>query len=354
MECKCSVLTLCKENYPNRITRFLLARLYVDSLLDKRNRQKVMVTLNKLSEGSRKLDEAYDEAVIRIDGQLEEDRLLAKRALCWISFAQRPLTTTELRHALATDPGDRALNNDKLYEVEYIVSVCAGLVTVDEGSNIIRLVHYTTQEYFERVRLCWNPSAQEVIAETCLTYLSFDIFRSSSCANDEAFEQRLAENDFFDYSARYWSEHIRPVQHYTTNLALAFLLCNDLVQCTSQCALIPDYRYRGYSQEFPGQTSGLHLTARYGLLHLTGKLLEDSNFGFDVDSRDSYGQTPLWPAAGNGHEGVVKLLLEAKADVEAHVLYRETALGPAAGNGHEGVVKLLLEAKADVEAHVLY
>jgi hypothetical protein len=31
-----------------------------------------------------------------------------------------------------------------------MVSVCAGLVTIDEESNIIRLVHHTTQEYFER------------------------------------------------------------------------------------------------------------------------------------------------------------------------------------------------------------
>jgi hypothetical protein len=89
MACKCFILTLCRENYhPNTITRFLLARLYVDSLLDKRNRQKVMLMLEKLSKGSRELDEAYSEAVKRIDGQLDEDRLLARRALCWISYAQ--------------------------------------------------------------------------------------------------------------------------------------------------------------------------------------------------------------------------------------------------------------------------
>ena len=52
--------------------------------------------------------------------------------------------TKELYHALAIEPGDKALNTDNVDEVEDIISVCAGLVTVDEESNIIRLVHYTT------------------------------------------------------------------------------------------------------------------------------------------------------------------------------------------------------------------
>jgi hypothetical protein len=50
--------------------------------------------------------------------------------------------------------------------------VCAGLVAVDKESSIIRLVHYTTQEYFERVRIEWNPGAQEEIAVTCLQCLT--------------------------------------------------------------------------------------------------------------------------------------------------------------------------------------
>lgn len=221
-----------------RIIRFLLARLHVDPLLDKRNKQKVLSTLNKLSKGSATLNEAYSEALERIDGQLAQDRLLARRALSWISYAQKLLTTTELCHALAIEPGDKALNVDNIYDVEDVVSVCAGLVTVDEESNIIRLVHYTTQEYFERVRLEWNPGAQEEIAVACLTYLSFNTFRSGSDevgsesfeawierrqASDKAFEQRLTENPFFDYLARYWSEHVRIVESVVFDLRASHL-----------------------------------------------------------------------------------------------------------------------------------
>src|SRR5579871_2126325 len=120
-----------------------------------------MSTLERLSKGSAALEDAYGEAIKRIDGQLDGDRLLARRALSWITCTQRALTTTELCCALAIEPGDTALNNDNVYEVDDVVSVCAGLVTVDSESNIIRLVHYTTQEYFERIHLDWHPGAQE-------------------------------------------------------------------------------------------------------------------------------------------------------------------------------------------------
>jgi ankyrin repeat protein len=62
----------------------------------------------------------------------------------------------------------------------------------------------------------------------------------------------------------------------------------------------------------------------------------------DVESKDSgFGITPLSRAAAEGHEGAVKLLLEAKADVESKDLGGWTPLSRAAKEGHEAVVKLL-------------
>ena len=58
------------------------------------------------------------------------------------------------------EEGEPALDQDNLPELENMVSVCAGLVTIDEDSNVIRLVHYTTQEYFERTQSHWFPNAQ--------------------------------------------------------------------------------------------------------------------------------------------------------------------------------------------------
>ena len=236
--------------------------------------------------------------------------------------------------------------------MEDVISVCAGLVTIDEESSIIRLVHYTTQEYFERVCLEWNPGAQEEIAIACLTYLSFDTFRSGSCTGDEAFKQRLTKNPFFNYLAHYWGGHVRPVQSTSSRLALAFLCDKALVDCAVQAALTPDNKYTGYSRSFPSRTSGLHLTARYGLLYLTERLLMgkhgDSNIGADLKDKD--GRTPLSHAASRGHEAVVWLLVE-RDDVEADSKddYGQTPLWHAAWGGHEAVVRMLVE-RDDVEA----
>lgn len=83
----------------------------------------------------------------RINEKNQGFRRLAEKVSSWITCAKRPLTTLELQHALAIVVGDCKLDGDNLERIERIVSVCAGLVTVDEESKIIRLVHYTTQDY---------------------------------------------------------------------------------------------------------------------------------------------------------------------------------------------------------------
>jgi len=69
-------------------------------------------------------------------------------------------------------------------------------------------------------------------------------------------------------------------------------------------------------------------------------LLEE---GADLEPKDAeYGRTPLLLAPKNGHEAVVKKLLEKDAEVKCKSDYGRTPLCWAAWNGHE-VVKLLLE-----------
>lgn len=72
-----------------------------------------------------------------------------------------------------------------------MISVCTGLVAINEKGDVIRLVRYTTQEYFERVREAWNPKAQEEIGSTCLTYLPYHTFDTSRCYSDEDFMRRI-------------------------------------------------------------------------------------------------------------------------------------------------------------------
>ncbi|KAH8722849.1 ankyrin repeat protein, partial [Phaeosphaeriaceae sp. PMI808] len=146
-------------------------------------------------------DTAYEDTMERISGQTQGQKELALDVLAWITCAKRPLRTSELQNALAVEPDDSELHEDGLPAMEDTISVCAGLVMVDEESDIIRLVHYTTQEYFERTRDRWFPDAEINITKSCTTYLSFSVFESGFCQTDVDFERRLRSNPLYDYAA---------------------------------------------------------------------------------------------------------------------------------------------------------
>ncbi|KAJ2984763.1 hypothetical protein NUW58_g5891 [Xylaria curta] len=186
---------------------FLLAKLHLDSLRGKRSPKAVRCALGKLAKGGDAYDTAYHDAMIRITGQLQEQAELGLQTLMWIAFAERPLKVIELRHALGVELGATEFDDDNLPDLEDILSVCCGLVTVNEESNIIRLVHYTTQQYFERTGASWFPSAQSQIAQTCVTYLLYDTFESGSCLVYSDFEQRLYTYPLYDYASNYWGRH---------------------------------------------------------------------------------------------------------------------------------------------------
>ena len=64
------------------------------------------------------------------------------------------------------------------------------------------------------------------------------------------------------------------------------------------------------------------------------------------DSSCKFVRTPLSWAAENGHEGIVKILLERKdVNPESSNYFGRTPLSFAAENGYEGIVKLILERK---------
>ena len=105
--------------------------------MSKNNRKAIRDALEHLPKG---LDSTYAEAMTRIDKQNRDDRDLAENVLSWISYAVRPLSITELQHALAIEKGHTEIDLEALPDEEILISVCAGMVTLDKESNIVRLV----------------------------------------------------------------------------------------------------------------------------------------------------------------------------------------------------------------------
>ncbi len=221
--------------------RFLAANLHLQSLAKKKNVTAVRKALAELPE---KLDGICHKTMERIQ-TTEEDARLAHRLLSWIVYAVRPLEVLEVQHALALNelvPKDRIVSKDSLIPRDFFVNACAGLIGVDERSNIVRLIHYTTQDYFKRNGSKNFPHSQREIAGTCLRYLSFYVFNESACQDDTLYEHRLKEDPLLDYAATNWADHIRGENDQNTqDLALEFLLYESKVPCSVQVLFAQQY-----------------------------------------------------------------------------------------------------------------
>ena len=215
------------------------------------------------------LDESYSHAMDRIDSQDQDARQLAYRILYWVSYTFRPLTVDELRHALAVEPEESEFDPENLAEEGDLIAVCAGLVTMEPESRIVRIVHYTAQDYFEKIKDSRWPEARRTIAATCLAYISYknieiqsdgyryyineskvlrenqrtggletvadvredppdnswDYARSALSSHYDFKGTRL---EFYDYAAHYWPKHLRgKLEEELETVALRFLRNNE-------------------------------------------------------------------------------------------------------------------------------
>ncbi|KAK3995729.1 hypothetical protein QBC44DRAFT_347984 [Cladorrhinum sp. PSN332] len=322
---------------------FLLAHLNVNMLKSHTDKRSIKEALKNLAKGEKELDKAYEQTMDRLQKQGEGYRKLAEQVLAWIIHAKRPLTTEELGHAVAVRPLDRQLDKDGLKSDQTILASCVGLVRLVDGkSQTFDLIHATTREYLESKKVILFSNAETDAANTCIAYLSFDTFGSGFCQKDDEFRKRLRVNPLYRYAASYWGHHARaaPVDELLT---LGLLRDEPKTAACAQAMTGLAPRWIN-SETMPQMIRGVHLAAFFGLESILTKLLADGGI---ADCRDDHGRTPLSYAAGEGHEGVVKLLLdmwEADADAVSWVPEGRTPLSYAAEKGHEKVVKLLLQS----------
>ncbi|CAI7663068.1 uncharacterized protein N7487_010618 [Penicillium crustosum] len=328
---------------------FLLAQLYFDSLIGRRSAKSTRIALKELSKGfdDYPYDRAYDNAMRRIQGQIGEQTDLAMQTLSWLTCARRPLTSLELQHALAIEEGEPTIDEENMPEVEDILAVCSGLVTIENESGIIRLVHYTTQEYLERKKDLLFPSAENDISRLCVTYISFDTFGSGICESDEAFEERLQSYPFYPYAVWNWGHHVKLTGTLQPGV-IDFLKNEPKVDASEQVIHVRRYSTpKDWSQNFPRQRAGLHLAAYRGIEEAVSYFLQQ---GYPVDICHNGGWTALRHAISGGHLNITKLLLSYGADPNGTSQDAYTPLSSAAQYGREAITRLLLEWGADVDA----
>ncbi|KAF6232153.1 hypothetical protein HO173_009536 [Letharia columbiana] len=376
---------------------FLIAALHMDSLAKEDNIRELKESLQRLPMD---LDKTYDDALERIKQQDSRKLARADQVLTLISCAKRPLKLEEMRQALSIRRDDTFLDPEALPRGESFISTCCGLVVVEDESQIVRLVHYTTEEYFKRkVQRYRSPEAHGHFASILVTYLSFTTFTTFSLdtivkdAMNEAaardanipmtwseehsavtryMEGLFESNVLVQYAAENWGRHTHdaftntrdnPDSCLTTtdphnieveNLLSLKQLIRDFLEKEHNTACANEVFHHVKKQlhnlnlgrEFRGPTNvtNLHIVASFGIQYFVEYYLDQ---GAEIDARDSFGMTALHKAAENGHVEVVRLLLDSGATIGIRDQWEFSALARAIAKNHVSVSRLLLQNGSD-------
>ena len=316
--------------------RFLLASLHIEAILRETSIAHREKRLKAVEDGAG-LGEAYGATLERIKAQGGEKTKLARAALMWICHAERPLQVDELRHALAVEIGSTTFESESAPSIGVLLVCCQGLITIDKESSTVRLIHFTVQEY-----LCAHPDLfsqpHTVIAKACLTYLN-----SRQVKDIPSYPPPNHQlMPFLKYSSRYWGNHAN--KGFSVHVgALALKLLSSYEDHASAVSLLEQVLPGGSPPDAssPHRFSGLHCASFFGIHQLAATLINAR--GYEINQSDYDGNTPLSWAARNGHDRVVKLLLEREdVDPEKPNNRNITPLSWAADKGHEGVVRQLL------------
>ena len=308
----------------------------------------------------RELDGLYQETLDRVQQQEGgDDGELGMRILSWITHAKRPFSVDELRYGLAVEYSDvpehlEELNEDNLLSPGNLVDVCGGLVVIDSNSQVVRLVHYTTQEYLEKERMQLFKGVEVDITRACLTYLS--CVMSTEDQFNGTRRELVKYHPFLDYAYHHWFSHARnvllsedPDPRFVK--ALAHLKSSDSFRfwLFFLWLLLDDSYFSWPSPQSQNEEAyPYEVASRLGVEDLLHVLL-DHRIG-PYPSLDS----PLALASSCGHLDVVRLLLRkgAAMDVKLSPIYgsptRRSALEGACEGGHLAVAELLIDNGADI------
>ncbi|KAE9370916.1 hypothetical protein N431DRAFT_43307 [Stipitochalara longipes BDJ] len=316
---------------------FLLARLHMHNLATKPHVRAIREALKAIP---RKLEDTYDLVMQRISEQNEDDADLARRVLPWPTHPARPPTAAEPQHALAIEPGQSFLDSYSLIDEEVMLSVYAGIVTIEEETRLIRFIHYTTQEYLERIRDTRFPLGRLEITEACMEYSQREGLANRFLSDYELIK-RIRSKPFYEYAAMNWGAHAdEDVQRIAETKILKFL---EKHQTITAMALKVQYRRSPGNLILPYQ-SGPHVAASFGLSHILECQIKA---GFNSEVFDSLGQTPLHIAVSKNQRDCVRILLVNDQEHGNQFHRAWTLLRIAAIRGLLDFARLVIESRAD-------
>jgi hypothetical protein len=215
------------------------------------------------------IDEAFNEILERIENQEPSSATTAKRTLTWVYYAQRPLEMEELREALVVERNDHDRKDNDNSAIS-IVDCCLSFITHDESTGEVRFIHPSVHRWFQRESQRTRLLPERDLAETCLTYLSFDIFDKQIDDIRKEMQERLSLYNMHRYATQFWGVHTRNAENDLgiQSCALAFLGSKN--KRISMLRTAEYYDDVWYAED---QTA-LHIAASNGIAALCNTLLD--------------------------------------------------------------------------------
>ena len=215
-------------------------------------------------------------------------------------------------------------------------------------SSVIRLVHYSVQEYLYESRKLLFPSGHVIIAEFLMTYMLFDVFALGCRKGYFDISALISDNALLNYTVFYWAEHVKKANdHRIDAIAFDVLQAKTQMACCHQVREVLLGRRKLYWEATNAESyHALLIAASYGLERAV-KLLLDADT-IDINSASKIGTTPLIIASAFGHKVVTQMLLQKGADVLSENWYG-TALHCAAHSGENETILELLNNGVDVD-----
>ncbi|KAI7781870.1 hypothetical protein LA080_014051 [Diaporthe eres] len=300
---------------------FLFARLFLERLRLQRNLAGAVSLTQKLACGEvDDIEGQYDDMIrLCLEKNDKYGAQVVRDHLAIVATAHEVLTFEQLSHATAISPEDKVLDDfvGRLCSKEIVRRDTHGLLTIKAvgatDSFPVSFFHRSLTTYMEEHQSKWLPEATQMMLDSCLSYLSLDVFSRPFQSRDEL-EKTIQKHPFASYAACYWGFHAKSAQPTVQNnlRVLKFLHDQDRLACAMQ--IVSRGRPFEYaSWDVAGGITALHFCAFYGLETQCQAILT-----FDPVSVSTgdflYRQTPLTYASRNGHVETARLLLDAGAD----------------------------------------
>lgn len=279
--------------------------------------------------------------------------LVAKKALTWLLYAQRPLTTKEL---IVVTSSEFEAHNLQLTRTD-VLNLCCNLVIWDAKLDVFRFSHLSVREYLENRMDYASSCLHRVAIKDCLKFCKIKY--------QDIVDRGRGENSssiFLDYAATYWAVHYSKIslderRGILNSEVVGFFFDGNqtnwiFTEWTKDATAIAqslerfDVLQMQLSAASCQHGSPLFTATIFGLLEIVEKI--DDLLTMDWDEKNDQGASGLYLAARFGHIEVVRFLLRKGANPNAKGGAYGTPLQAASFTGHAAIVQVLLEADADV------